>query len=412
MLILDNIKFSISSLWSNRIRSVLTMLGVIIGVFAIITLISIGEGVRDEFASQVEGLGSNLVIVVPGQLDLDNTQEGGGFNPANFASSTLSEEDAQAIKDEVESIEKNAPMGIVSGVATRGDQMNPSAMILATTTDFFEIIEYTEIDQGRIFTQEEYNDKANIVIIGGVARENMFGEEEALGQTINFASEEFEIIGTLKVSEDPLEMGGTSFDNVILLPLTTGKKVNPEANINIIRIVNKVEDAEQVEQTVEKVQEVMLRQHNEQEDFSVLTMEDILNLFNSIFSILTQAITGIAAISLIVGGIGIMNIMLVSVTERTREIGIRKAIGATSLNILTQFLIEAAVISLLGGVIGVALSFVAGQLITQYADIPTQITWIAVVYAFAISVGVGITFGLMPAVKAARQSPIEALRYE
>ena len=409
MIVFDNIKFAFASIWANRIRSALTMLGVIIGVFAIIILTSIGEGVRTEFSDQVEGIGSNLVIVLSGQLDFEDEE---GINPAQaIGVSTLTESDVEAINDQVEEVEKTAPMTIISGLVTQGEQKDPNTMILSTTPEFSEIIEYTEVEQGRFFNQEDYDQEAKVVVVGALSKDRLFpDQEEVVGQKVSFIDQEFEVVGTLKMSENPLEIGGTSFDRVVILPMSTGKAISER--VNIIRIMNKVKNAELVEQAVESIESVMLEQHNGTEDFSVLTMEDVLDLFNSMFSILTKAITGIAAISLIVGGIGIMNIMLVSVTERTREIGVRKAIGATAWKVLVQFLVESSVISIIGGIIGVGLAFGAGQLITQYADIPTQITLSAVGYAFGISVVIGIVFGLMPAIKAARQSPIEALRYE
>jgi len=268
-----------------------------------------------------------------------------------------------------------------------------------------------ELEQGRFLEQTDLDNKAKVAVITSLVKKSLFAEdEEAIGQTINIRNQNFEIVGVLKSKENALAVGGMSFDDMVFIPFTTGEDITDQTSI--FRIIAKTDRPENVDAVKQNINSTMLNQHDQSEDFSVLTQQDLLSLFESFFSILTKAISGIGAISIIVGGIGIMNIMLVSVTERTREIGIRKAIGATSLNILTQFLIEAATLSCVGGAIGVGLSFLCGQIITQKFDIPTQITMPGLLMALLISIGVGIIFGLMPAIKASQKSPIEALRYE
>ena len=407
MLIKENVKFAFSSLWGNKIRSVLTMLGVIIGVFSVITLVSIGEGLRDEFSTQVSDIGSNLVIVASGQIDTESES----FNPASLlGNATLSVDDVNRVKEEVPNIEKMVWTINLPSQVTRDDKTLRSTINFATQPEVLEIMTY-DLESGRDMSYGDMDEKARVVILGGQVKNSLFNDDEdPIDQKINLVNEEFTVIGIMEEKENAISFGDTNFNNVIIMPFTTGEEIAEDSSI--FRILLQANSPDTVDTVATDVNNVILEQHDQNEDFSVLTQEDLLDLFESFFSILTSAITGIAAISLVVGGIGIMNIMLVSVTERTREIGVRKAIGATSGNILGQFLIEAAVISMLGGGLGVGLSYAASILITKYAGIPTAITLEALLLGVLISMGVGIVFGLAPAIKAAQKRPIEALRYE
>ena len=407
MLIKENLKFAFSSLWDNKIRSVLTMLGVIIGVFSVITLISIGEGLRDEFETQISDIGSNLVIVASGQIDTESSS----FNPASFiGSASLTLEDVNDVKAEVPNIEKIAWTINIPGQVTYKDKVTKSPINFATQPEIIELMNMN-LNSGRNITAEDQVNKNRVVILGGETKEALFNEdEEPIDKKITLLGEEFTVIGTTEKKETAVGFGDTSFNNVVIMPFETGEEIADDSSV--FRILMQADSPDTVQSVTENVRNVILENHNQNDDFSVLTQEDLLGLFDDFFAILTTAISGIAAISLIVGGIGIMNIMLVSVTERTREIGIRKAIGATSANILGQFLIEAATLSIFGGALGVALSYATGQLISQYWDLPTQITLDALLLAIIISVAVGIIFGLAPAVKAARKNPIDALHYE
>lgn len=407
MLVKENLKFAFSSLWANKIRSLLTMLGVIIGVFSVITLVSIGEGLRDEFENQITDIGSNLVIITPGQIDTESEE----FNPLSVVGvSSLTLEDVDAVKEQVPDVNQMAWLMNITAPVEKNGQVTKSAMTVATQPQLIDIMNF-EIAAGRFLNQEDMDEKARNVVIGEPVKEILFTEDEdPLGQKIRTLNEEFTVVGVLKAKESAVGFGDTSFNNVVAMPFTAGEEIVD--SIQIFRILMQASSPDTVNQVAEDARQVIVKKHEGEEDFSVLTQEDLLGMFDSFFGILTSAITGIAAISLVVGGIGIMNIMLVSVTERTREIGVRKAIGATSGNILGQFLIEAAVISVIGGGIGVGLSFIASRLITEYADIPTAITPEALLLAVLISVGVGVVFGLAPAIKAAQKRPIEALRYE
>jgi len=292
--------------------------------------------------------------------------------------------------------------------------------MVATNDRMAEIIDMNVIE-GRSITEQDLNDKSRVILVGRDVAKIDF-EGSPIGQTVTLLETEFEVIGILETDIEFLgggsEEGGDSFlsgqmpnlHEAYVIPITTAQDVLDA--LNIFRINVEFETTEVVEQGVEEVNALMLDRHKGVKDFSVLTTDDLLDLFNQFFDILTSAVVGIAAISLIVGGIGIMNIMLVSVTERTREIGIRKALGASGANILSQFIVESSVLSFTGGFLGVALSYFATQLITNLYDIPTLITFEALGLAFGVSVFVGIVFGIMPASKAARKNPIDALRYE
>jgi len=280
-------------------------------------------------------------------------------------------------------------------------------MSIATTYKMEGITSF-EIDKGDFFKK---NDKRNVVVLGDAAREEIFSGQDAIGKKISFQNEEFKIIGTLKKIGSSDIFSDQNFDSMVVFPLEKIKEISG-GNADIFRIIAKVGDDYDVKEITKKVEDKMLKSHDGKEDFSVLTQDDILDLLDTIFGLLTALISAIAAISLVVGGIGIMNIMLVSVTERTREIGLRKAVGATPVDILRQFLIEAVIITLLGGAIGVILSYVATDLVRRFSVLDPSITLYAIGLAAGISIGVGIIFGLAPAISAARKDPIDALRYE
>lgn len=407
MLVLTNIKFAVSSLWYNKARSALTMLGVIIGVFSVITLVSIGEGVRDEFAKQIMTIGSNIVIITPSQIDTKSQE----FNPVSLAGvSTLTKDDVAALQKDLTDQEGIAYLMNLSSQIKNGETISRSTIVLGTQPELISIMNIDQ-EQGRFLESADLDNKNKVVVLGDKARNLLFGDEQqVIDKKITINNQEFTVVGTLKKKNQASGFGDTSFDNIVLIPFTTAEDITNTTSI--FRILIKAKSPEQVVKIETQAKEIMQRQHNNNEDYSILTQQDILGMFDKFFGVLSKAISGIAAISLIVGGIGIMNIMLVSVSERTREIGIRKAIGATATNILSQFLIEAAVLSCFGGAIGVFLSFLASQIVGNYLSISIQINTTGILLAVLISIGVGIVFGLLPAIRASQKSPIEALRHE
>jgi putative ABC transport system permease protein len=388
------------------------MLGIIIGVFSVITLVSIGDGVKQEFTGAIDSFGGNLAAVIAG--DITNEE----MNPTSFMSmSSLTMGDVEAISG-VENVNAVAPLMIVPGSVTppAGNPYLP--MVLATNDRMDEVVDIKTIE-GRNISAEDIAEKAKVILVGRDAAKSDFNGS-AVGQKVKVLEEEFEVIGVVETDMEFLSGGGEesnmmtsqlpNLHKAYTIPITTAE--NTMDALNIFRIMIDFKSTDAVIPGVDKIDALMLERHKGIKDFTVMTTDDMLELFDEFFGILTNAIAGIAAISLIVGGIGIMNIMLVSVTERTREIGIRKALGASGSNILFQFLVESSVLSLVGGFIGVGLAFLVTQFITQYYGIPALITINSLGLAFGVSVIVGIVFGIMPASKAARKNPIEALRYE
>ena len=409
MLILENLKIATKSILSNKIRAILTMLGVIIGVTSVITLLAMGEGVKRGVASEIEAIGSNLIVVLPGQVanGSDDGSGGGMSSMAGMAGiSTLTLDDKKAIEEEIDGVENVSSIMFVGGNFSYEDKS--AVPMLVGSEPSLEFIDFYNVNSGRFVSSEDMDGKNRVVVIGDTIVNDLFGEDDPLAKKIKINKEEFEIVGTMKT--EGLSGMGIDANVMAVIPITVAEEVFETNKLN--RITMQASNKDNVGNIQNKIRELLIEKHDGSEDFSVMTQEDMLAMFEQIIGLITTLLSGIAAISLLVGGIGIMNIMLVSVTERTREIGIRKALGATSGNIMIQFLIEATLISLLGGGLGVGLAYVGSYFISKYSPIEPQITLYALVLAFSISVIVGIVFGVAPAVKAARKDPIEALRYE
>lgn len=408
-MIWENIKQAGQSLRTAKLRSFLTMLGIIIGVAAVTSVVAIGEGVKRDVARQVGALGANVVTVTPGQAF---TKSDGGHTQVNPAStlgaSTLTNQDAADVS-RLPGVLAVAPLYLISGVATAGNAQYASGLIMATTPDY-QTIRQLSLTDGRFLAEQDL--ASEVVVLGSAAKQALFGNGSAIGQTVKLRGQDYRVIGVMAASPGSgNNLGGPSFDSVIYLPVGSAQKLTG-GNLQIFRILVQASSGDEVEPAASRINATLKRNHGGQEDFSVLTQDDIVGTVQGILSLLSSFIAAIAAISLLVGGVGIMNIMLVSVTERTREIGIRKALGATKAAILTQFLVEAVVISVIGGALGVALAFAQGMLTERLVNITPVFTWPVLAMAVGISAGIGIVFGLMPATKAASKRPIDALRYE
>lgn len=398
-MIASNIKMAFASLGHAKLRSFLTMLGMIIGIGAVIFVLSVGEGVKNEISKQITQLGTNIVNISPGQ------QLGeGGIDFAAYTSSTLSKKDLETVR-EIDNVEAAIAIQLVTGQAQLGDQQTQAAFIAGTNSSYTDVVDQP-VSQGRFF-----DEKAAEAVIGSKVAEDLFGDTDPIGQKIIIRKQEFEVTGVLEHFESAINLQFSDFNNVVYIPLDTAIRIN-NGVVNFIEIDAKITSAEVVDQTVETIKTQIRANHDGEEDFTVIKQEEALDVFDSIFNVVTSFIAAIASISLLVGGVGIMNIMLVSVTERTHEIGVRKAVGATNRNILSQFLIEAIVLSLIGGLLGVGFAYGLGWIVKITAGITPVITPFAISLAVGVSVAVGLVFGIAPAVKAARKNPIDALRYE
>jgi len=403
---LDQI-FSIAlrGLWINKVRSFLTMLGVIIGVGSVVLLTSIGTGLQAYVTDQFAALGSNTVYVVPG----NPFGEGGGFGNQEQAilqqlTPTLQQEQMEKILRDNRDIIKYG-MAAGPGLAGMRYQDTTKNVTLYGVTSSYQDVQNHKAEFGQWFTDTDENRGRRVVVLGSSVAEEFFGSVDAIGKEIRLDAQRYTVLGVLE--EKGGGFGGPSFDNYVYIPLKT---LQDNFGVEVVSdLTFTARDQESIPLVIERIEEELLKDLDEDE-FSVFDQSQLLETINSILGVLTLGLGGIAAISLVVGGIGIMNIMLVSVTERTREIGLRKALGATPNVILMQFLIEAALLSVIGGGIGLLIAYSGSLLIQPY--FPARVTMDAVLLAFGVSTVVGLVFGAAPARRAAKLSPIEALRYE
>ena len=383
-------------------RSLLTMLGVVIGVGSVILLVSLGSGARAEITSALQGMGSNLMVVVPYKLQLGGSlmQQGA----PQFALNKFNMRTVQDIGHVIGDPSRVSPDIQRSLFMTNGSKRY-FGMINATGYNEFEIRNLKTLS-GRYFTKAEEDSGRLVAVIGNTAVKVLFGDEDPLDQYFTLKGRKFKVIGVQEIKGRTMTF---DMDSFVWIPVTTGIRIFGTSNPNMIMV--KATSTKNVERDAVAIKKELSKSLSSDE-FSIITQSDILSFAQNITKILTYLLGGLAGISLLVGGIGIMNIMLVSVTERTREIGIRKAVGAKTRDILLQFLIEAVTLSLLGGVIGMLLAVSGSALYQAIFHLKTQITLWIILLAFFFSMMVGVFFGVYPARKASRLDPIESLRYE
>lgn len=395
---------------THKLRSSLTVLGVVIGVAAVIALMSIGRGTERTVVSSIESLGADLLIIRPGSV----TE--GGVRGAVGSATTLTLEDAQAIADEAAFVSLVAP-SYTSGVQIVAAGRNMGVQATGVTPAYQQVLGLT-VEQGRFISQYDYARSSRIAVIGSSVRETLFGETDPLGRTIRAGGYIVHVVGVLE-SRGPSFLGAT--DNAILIPLTTmqlmvGQPRTSQGGRTVSMITASVTDRADAPTAVDEITAILRFRHQlgpgTEDDFLITSLEEIISRVSEVIGTMTILLGAIAAISLLVGGIGVMNIMLVSVVERTREIGIRKALGARERDIWGQFLIEAAMLTLTGGVIGILLGWAASALVARSGLMPTVVTADIVILAVSVSVGIGLFFGFYPAWHASRLNPIEALRSE
>lgn len=393
-------RLSLRSIKRNKTRSALTMLGIIIGVASVILLVSLGQGLQKYITGQFEQLGTNLIIVMPGKVGLG---EGFGHGPPNFAGSKLTLKHVSDLARLGGAIE-DAAAGNEIPAAIKYKGKSKYTTVAGITANYGKI-RNIEVAKGRGINVSDVELDRKVALLGKGIAETLFGQSEALGKEVTIGKERLKVVGVLK----QLGSGGIGFDmdNFVAIPITVGQSISGSKNLMAITI--KVKSKEEISSAINTTKKYLSSQL-EEDDYSVLDQANLLSTITQILGVLTAALGGIAAISLVVGGVGIMNIMLVTVTERTKEIGLRKAVGAKPKDILIQFVIEAVVLSLLGGVIGILIG--AGGALAMNSIFPTSVSLWSVSLAFGVSALVGIVFGVAPALKASRLNPIDALRYE
>lgn len=402
---IDLIKETIWALTGNKVRSSLTILGIVIGVASVITMVAIGQGSQKSIEERIQSIGSNLIMIYPG------SQSSGMVRGARGGGQTLKVDDADAIKDEVQGIKGVAPE--ISGryqVTYKGN--NTNTRVLGVTPEYSSV-KNVEIENGMFVTEQYMKKSSKVAILGPTVAEDLFGEGvDPIGLTIRINKIDFEVVG-ITVSK-----GGSGMDNsddAIYVPMSTSRHfLSGTEYVTTINVAAESQDS--MTSVQEQITNLLLKRHDKSEDdadFSIMNQTDIISTATSITNTFTILLSSIAGISLLVGGIGIMNMMLTTVTERTREIGLRKAVGIKKAYINLQFLAEAIMLTFIGGAIGVFLGWIASIVIPIfYSSLATEISMFSVLLAFGVSAGVGIIFGFYPARRAASLSPIEALRYE
>ena len=404
------VEIALTALRANRLRSALTMLGIVIGVAAVIAMVAVGSGATERIQQQIEAIGSNLILVVPGSITSNGVRLGSG------ATVTLSEDDARAIASECPAVASVAPTVRGGAQVTYGNN-NWATSIVGTTPDYLTIRDQTVV-RGNPFSADDGSSGTKVALLGGTVSQNLFGSADPTGQTIRIKNVPFTVDGVLSAKgQSPT---GQDQDDVILIPISTAKRQvvgASQANAGSIgAIMVQAVDAHSMDEAQSEI-EALVRQHHriqpgQDDDFTVRNLSDVFSAQESSARVMSILLGAIASVSLVVGGIGIMNIMLVSVTERTREIGLRIAIGARTRDLLAQFLVEAVTLSILGGIAGILVGVTASALISHFAGWNTLVSPTAIALAFVFSALVGVFFGYYPARKAALLDPIEALRYE
>jgi putative ABC transport system permease protein len=407
---LAGVRIALRALRVNKLRSLLTMLGIIIGVGAVITMIAIGSGARAQVEEQIKALGTNLIIVLPGAVTAGGVRMGSGSRP------TLTEDDAYALQRELSDVQAAAPALRGTGhIVAAG--ANWSTVFFGVTPEYFEARNWT-IAGGKAFDAQDVSSASKVVLLGETVARNLFGDDDPIGHIVRVRKVPMEVIGVLERKGQSLQ--GQDQDDVILMPITTarnrvlggsGVKLRTVGSISV-----KVRDGVDMARAEAEIRNLLRERHrlqpNQEDDFTLRNLAEVLGAREESSRVMALLLAAVASVSLLVGGIGIMNIMLVSVTERTREIGLRMAVGARARDILSQFLVEAVTLAIVGGLCGIALGIAGSFAIAHFAGWRVDLDLQAIVLAVGFAAAVGIFFGYYPARKASRLLPIEALRYE
>ncbi len=406
----ESVRIAVRALRVNKLRSALTMLGIIIGVGAVIAMVGVGAGAQESVAERIESLGSNLIVATSGSLTSSGARLGQGTQY------TLTEDDATAVAREIPAVQVAAPSLKGKGQVVSGN-LNWSTDVYGVTEDYLEAHDWPLVS-GRFLGPEDVDGATKVAVLGQTTALNLFGDANPLGQILRIQKVPFTVIGLLD------EKGESSYgwdqDDVVMIPLSTAKtKVlgTSQANPRSVRKIEiKIRPGEDLTEAEEQIRTLLRQRHRLQpgndDNFKLGNLTDVLEAKEQAAQVMTYLLAAIASVSLLVGGIGIMNIMLVSVTERTREIGLRMAVGASDWEILLQFLVEAVTLAVIGGVVGIAAGLAGSRAISYFAEWRTLVMPDTIAVAFGFAAAIGIFFGFYPAKKAARLDPIESLRYE
>jgi putative ABC transport system permease protein len=391
---------AVTSLHGNLLRTALTTLGIVIGVGSVVLLVAIGQGVKQDIARQIQSLGANTIFVLPGKLD----RYGQPNVMSTLGISTLTESDVRILA-RVPGVRLCVPLMFVFG-SFEANGATHAAVVIATPHGFQNVLP-RPVEQGRFYRDDE--DDRPVCVLSQAPKLDAFGPANPLGKAVLIRGTRFTVIGVLR-AEEPSALGQGMLQDMVFIPYTAAKRAFKAGQIN--RILISTEVGRPPEQTIDGVRKAIRANHGGREDFATLTERQLLGAIYQVFNIAAALLVGIATISLFVAGIGVMNIMLVTVTERTHEIGIRKTVGATRTDIFLQFLTEAVALSVLGGLLGVALAAAISAAVRRYTLLQPIVNWQAVALAVGVCFAVGVVFGVAPAVRAARLDPIDALRHE
>lgn len=406
-MISGNTRLAIHTIKSAKWRSFLTMLGVIIGVASVIVTVSLGEGVKRQVSNQISQFGGDIITIRPGKPRTDNQNGILGINLFNSVNTSFAENDLKVI-DKSEGVTESSPLSLISAVPRYEERDFNNGIVVGTNSALPELINH-KVQYGSFFSVGE--EGRRVAVLGPTAAQELFQENVPVGKSFQMRGEEFIVRGVFEEFERNPITPQADFNNAVFIPYVTGKSLT-EGNAQIFQVFAKADSVNEVKLVRENIRKSLMASRDNQEDFSILTQGESVEETSTTLSLITAMIAGVAAISLLVGGIGIMNIMLVSVTERTHEIGIRKAIGATNQQIMRQFLTEAVVLSLVGSVIGVIVSLIANFLIRLFTSLEPVVNLQVAGVAIGVALLVGIIFGVAPAINAARKDPIQALRYQ
>ncbi|ALI54904.1 ABC transporter permease [Celeribacter marinus] len=402
-MIWETVRLAIQAIFRNTLRSILTVLGIVIGVAAVIAMVTVGQGSSDQVTADVEKLGTNVLMVMPGA---------GQMGPGNNSvSAALTLADVEALIDQISSIRTAAPYNQTTLNAVYGAE-DTRTSVAGTDARYLDVVDWP-IVLGRSFLAAEESSGKAVCILGESVRQDLFGNTNPIGETVRLKAVSCEVIGLLEAKG--ASSFGTDQDDIVLMPIKAfQRRVSGSSDVSMIYVT--VADSVSTDRAVVEVEALMRERRrigdNEEDDFNVRDMKQLASMLTGITDVLTGLLSAVAAVSLLVGGIGIMNIMLVSVTERTREIGIRLAVGATGQQVLLQFLVEAIVLSMIGGLVGILLGLGLAALASNFMSIPFSPDPVIVAIAFLFSAAVGVIFGYFPARRAARLDPIEALRHQ